>query len=40
MAKSGADVSDKYEGKETVAKARAAHSGGEEEYVYQPMTIR
>jgi hypothetical protein len=34
MAKPGADVPDKYKGKEVVAKVRAAHCG-EEEHVYQ-----
>jgi hypothetical protein len=34
MAELGADVPDKYKGKEATAKARAAHFG-EEEHVYQ-----
>jgi hypothetical protein len=34
MAKLGADVLDKYKGKEATAKARIAHYG-EEEHVYQ-----
>jgi hypothetical protein len=34
MAKLGANVPDKYKGKEAATKARAAHYG-EEEHVYQ-----
>jgi hypothetical protein len=34
MAKLGADVLDKYKGKEAIAKTRVAHYG-EEEHVYQ-----